>query len=241
MTSRTILLRTRSDPLLTLPDGSELSIDVRRHPRARKWSLRYDLEKDRVRLVMPKRGSQRAALAWAAKQGEWVEKQRLKQDARIPLEPGSVIPFKGVDRLLVHQSGKRMVRLEEDRFIVSGPEEAFSGRLTRWLKAEAKSVLERESREIAAMAGVEIARVGVGDARTRWGSCSSEGSLRYSWRLILIPDAVRRYVVAHEVAHRRHMDHGPQFHALERELFDGSVAEAKRLLRLWSERVRLIG
>ena len=134
-----------------------------------------------------------------------------------------------------------MVRLEEDRIIVSGPEEAFAGRLLRWLKAEAKSILDQESREIALRAGVEIARVGVGDARTRWGSCSSEGSLRYSWRLILMPDTVRRYVVAHEVAHRRHMDHGPQFHALEAELFDGSVAEAKRLLRLWSERVRLIG
>lgn len=241
MTSRIILLRTRSDPRLMLPDGSELSIDVRRHPRARKWSLRYDLEKDRVRLVMPKRGSQRAALAWAAKQGAWVEKQRHKKDARISLDPGSVVPFRGQDRLLVHEEGKRAVRIEDSRIVVSGPEEGFSGRLLRWLKAEAKALLDAESREIAAKAGVEIARVGVGDARTRWGSCSSEGSLRYSWRLIMMPDTVRRYVVAHEVAHRRHMDHGPQFHALEAELFDGSVTNAKHLLRLWSERVRLIG
>lgn len=241
MTSRIILLRTRSEPRLTLADGSELAIDIRRHPRARKWSLRYDLARDCLRLVMPKRGSQRAALAWAARQGEWVEKQRRKQDARTPLEPGSVVPFKGRDRLLVHETGKRGVRIEEDRIIVSGPQDAFAGRLLRWLKAEAKAVLDVESREVARRAGVEISRVGVGDARTRWGSCSSEGSLRYSWRLILMPDAVRRYVVAHEVAHRRHMDHGPQFHALEAELYDGSVDEAKRLLRLWGERVRLTG
>lgn len=236
------MLRTRSDPQLLLPDGTRLAIELRPHARARKWSLRYDMGADRVRLVMPKRGSRRAALAWAEKQAEWVAGQRAKAAARVPLVPGYRIAFRGMERLIVHDpnSGRR-VRIEDDRLIVGGPEDAVTGRLARWLREESRALLEEESRDAAQRAGVEIRRVSVGDARTRWGSCSSEGSIRYSWRLILMPDEVRRYVVAHEVAHRLHMDHGPQFHALEARLFDGDVGRARRLLRLWSERVRLVG
>jgi predicted metal-dependent hydrolase len=83
--------------------------------------------------------------------------------------------------------------------------------------------------------------VSVGDARTRWGSCSSKGAIRYSWRLILAPPEVRRYVVAHEVAHLRHLDHSKQFKALEQELFGGDTRPAETLLRRWSPRLRRIG
>ena len=83
--------------------------------------------------------------------------------------------------------------------------------------------------------------VAVGDADTRWGSCSSSGRIRYSWRLILAPPEVRRYVVAHEVAHLVHMDHGPKFKALERELFEGDADAARLLLRRIGSRLKRIG
>ncbi|WP_255553939.1 M48 family metallopeptidase [Sphingomicrobium clamense] len=236
------MLRTRSEPRLTLPGGGEVAIDLRPHPRAKRWSLRYDIQTDRVKLTCPKRASKRAALQWAQTKAEWVEKQRAKRAQAVSLSHGATIPFRGGDVQLVHDpEAPRTVRLEGQTLIAGGPADAFPSRVLRWLKQDAKRLLEAESRAVAARAGVEIAKVGVGDARTRWGTCSSEGSLRYSWRLILMPDAVWRYVVAHEVAHRRHMDHGPDFRALEAELFDGDVAEAKALLRLWSERVRLVG
>ena len=234
--------RTPSDPTLHLPDGTELAVDVRAHPRARKWSLRYDLAADRVRLVMPKRGSRRAALAWAEGHVDWVARQRAKRAARTPLAIGATIPFRGEDLRLVHQpEAGRTVRRDGDCLVAGGPADAFEGRIARWLRTEAQRLLDADSRAIAARAEVTIAKVGVGDARTRWGSCSSEGTLRYSWRLVLMPDTVRRYVVAHEVAHRRYMNHGPDFRALEAELHGGPVGEVKRLLRLWGERVRLIG
>ena len=242
MTSRTILPRTPSDTTLALPGGGEVAVELRRHARARRWSLRYDLSTDRVRLVLPKRGSARAALAWAAEKAEWIEGQRAKQEARVALVPGATIPFRGADVALVHDSGRtRRVSHEDGRLVVGGPEAHFEGRLVRWLREEARRLLSADSEHYAALAKVNITRVGVGDARTRWGSCSSEGSLRYSWRLVLMPDEVRRYVAAHEIAHRRHMDHGPQFHALEAQLYEGNVAAARRLLRAWGERVRLVG
>jgi predicted metal-dependent hydrolase len=81
----------------------------------------------------------------------------------------------------------------------------------------------------------------VGDANTRWGSCSAERKIRYSWRLILAPPAARRYVVAHEVAHLVHLDHGPRFKALEAQLFAGDVAAARGLLRRVGPRLKRIG
>ena len=82
--------------------------------------------------------------------------------------------------------------------------------------------------------------VSVGDARTRWGSCSSNGSIRYNWRLILAPPDVRRYVVAHEVAHLKHLNHGRDFKALERDIFGGDTASAEALLRSLAPRLRSI-
>jgi hypothetical protein len=81
----------------------------------------------------------------------------------------------------------------------------------------------------------------VGDAGSRWGSCASTGRIRLSWRLILAPPNVRRYVVAHEVAHLRHLNHGPEFKALEARLFGPGISEAKALLKRAGPRLRAIG
>lgn len=103
--------------------------------------------------------------------------------------------------------------------------------MLRWLKREALRVLDAETRAVAAQAGVTVGRVGIGDPRSRWGSCSAAGDIRYSWRLVLAPAFVLRSTVAHEVAHRVHMNHGPAFKALERELLGESPAVAREWLR----------
>ena len=84
-------------------------------------------------------------------------------------------------------------------------------------------------------------RIGVGDARSRWGSCSTGGDIRYSWRLILAPPEVRRATVAHEVAHRLHMNHGPDFHAAVAHLFGRDPAPERRWLREHGAALHAIG
>jgi predicted metal-dependent hydrolase len=92
-------------------------------------------------------------------------------------------------------------------------------------------LLEVETREFAELAGVSVPRVGVGDPLSRWGSCSASGTIRYSWRLILAPDWVRRATVAHEVAHRVHLNHGRAFHALVAKLLGTDPGPARQWLR----------
>jgi predicted metal-dependent hydrolase len=118
-----------------------------------------------------------------------------------------------------------------DAVRIGGPEDLLASRLLRWMQREAKALLAAESQEFATKAGVSLTSVGIGDPRSRWGSCSSSGAIRYSWRLILAPTYVRRATVAHEIAHRIHMDHSPRFHALVAELLEEDPAPARRWLR----------
>ena len=148
------------------------------------------------------------------------------------LAPGAVIPFEGIETRVEWREGEsRTVRRAPGLLWCGGPQEGFERRIARWLRAEALRILSLETAELAARAGVAVSAVAVGDASSRWGSCSVGGRIRYNLRLLLAPPDVRRYVVAHEVAHRRHMDHGPAFHALEAALFGGPVAVARLTLR----------
>ena len=99
--------------------------------------------------------------------------------------------------------------------------------LTRWLKRTARDALEVRARDFAGRLDAEFHGLGVRDARTRWGSCSAAGRLSFSWRLIMAPDWVLDYVVAHEVAHLVELNHGPRFWRLVDELGpDRSRAQA---------------
>ncbi len=207
-------------------------LEVVRHPRARRMRLSVDPASGLVRLTLPPRGSKRDGLAWAASKREWIEAQRARLPRAVPFMPGAVIPFGDGDLTLEWRSGAARTPVREgDRLVVGGPVEGFGGRIERWLKREALAVLTAETLAIAGRAGVSIDRVAIGDPRARWGSCSAGGAIRYSWRLILAPGHVRRFVVAHEVAHRRHMNHGAAFHALERELLGADPRPATAWLR----------
>ena len=194
--------------------------------------LRVDGRTGKVVLTVPKRVSRAKALAWAAEHRDWVEKQLASVPAPARLLPGCEIPLYDFPRRIDWSPARpRTPLVEEDRILVGGPEETVEPRLLRWLRGHAAEVLAEETREFAAKAGVSVSRIAVGDPVSRWGSCSSSGAIRYSWRLILAPAWVRRATVAHEVAHRVHMNHGPHFHALVEELLGADPKPARLWLR----------
>lgn len=133
------------------------------------------------------------------------------------------------------------MRLDAERLVVGGPGESLARSVERWLIGQARDVLSAETARVAALAGVGIRSVSVGDAASRWGSCSASGAIRYSWRLVLAPEECLRFVVAHEVAHRLHMDHSADFRAAEERLFGGPVARSRTLLRELGPSLRRVG
>ncbi|WP_239016800.1 M48 family metallopeptidase [Sphingomonas ginkgonis] len=223
-------------PALPLP------VAIRRIATARVMRLRLDHGGTMLKLTIPRRVSERSALAWAAEQQGWVSAQLAKRPEGLPLRPGARIPFDGGELELVHAEGRpRAIRLVGTELHCGGPLEGLERRVLLWLRNMARDRLSAEVAAIAREAGVTVASVAVGDPVSRWGSCSAAGALRFSWRLILASPGARRFVVAHEVAHRLHMDHGPQFRAAERRLFGGDVAAARAELRLVAPRLRAVG
>ncbi|HEY8624087.1 MAG TPA: SprT family zinc-dependent metalloprotease [Casimicrobiaceae bacterium] len=209
---------------------------------ARRLRLRFDEASGILKLSCPWRTSRRAALAWALDQRTWIEAQLARAEPPEPFEPGTSIPIEGRETAIIWTETERRTPILADRELrCGGPRERVARRVELFLKRLALDTMSREVAEYAAEADVRARSVSVGDAGSRWGSCSSQGRIRLSWRLILAPPNVRRYVVAHEVAHLRHLDHGSEFKALEARLFGPGLSEAKASLRRLGPRLRRVG
>jgi predicted metal-dependent hydrolase len=203
-----------------------------RNARARNMRLRLDPKSGTIRLTLPTRAPLPEALKWVETKRGWVEAQIARKPEGEPIASGMKIPFG--DRVLTLDWNTRYRRTPEiagDLLKMGGPLEGLSPRLIRWLKHQALDLMTAETRERAAQVGQANVRVGVGDPSSRWGSCSSRSGIRYSWRLILAPEFVRRMIVAHEVAHLVHMNHGADFHRLELELAGEHPGRANRWLK----------
>lgn len=222
----------REEPVLPRFGEPGRPLTLVRNARARRMKLSVDPRDGVVRLVLPPRAALGRALDWVETKRDWVESQLAQVVPAARIAPGETIPFRG--RMLVIDWGvdrPRAPRLEGDRLVLGGPPETVAPRVLRWLRAQARLLLEAETRAMAERAGVTVRTVGVGDTRSRWGSCAADGDIRYSWRLLLAPDHVRIATVAHEVAHRVHMNHSPAFHAVVATLLGTDPAPAREWLR----------
>ena len=203
---------TTHDHQLALPGGATAPIAVRRSPRARRIILRVIEDEPGIELVVPRRVSLREAFAFAREKAAWVADRLAERPPSIAFAPGTQVPYHAGDLALVPRNGKRA---EADRagamLFVSGPDTAFSDTVTRWLREDARTVIRPRASRMAAQLNRKARRIRIGDPATRWGSCSSTGTLSFSWRLVMAPAPVLEYVIAHEVAHLAELNHGPRF------------------------------
>ncbi len=211
--------------------GRELRLRVRRNPRARRITLSLDPAERLFRLSLPRAVPLSEGLDFAAAKGDWMRERLDALPPRVPFAAGVSIPFLGIPHRIVHDpGGRRGVWCAAGTIRVCGQAEHLPRRIGDFLKREARRELCGRAHDKARRLGRPIARLSLRDTRSRWGSCSAGGGLNFSWRLILAPAEVLDYVVAHEVAHLRHHDHGPRFWALVAELTP-DVAAPRRWLR----------
>lgn len=152
------------------------------------------------------------AKAFALQNRGWLEARLDAMPPAIPFEDGMILPYRGQPKRVVRRDG-RGVRLAGEIIEVGGGEDTLPGAVERWLKAQARTRLRARSEAHAATLGATFSRITIRDTRSRWGSCSTSGTLSYSWRVILAPDEVLDYLAAHEAAHLREMNHSPRFWA----------------------------
>ena len=225
------LRREHVRPEITLGERV-LPIVLRRHPTAKRLTLRLAPDGSEVRLTAPKWAPTNEAIAFAHARAEWLAGQLAKLPEQLRIAPGASVQFRGQPLLLAHlPSAPRKGRFAGDSVTFGGPVDGYANRVRRWLEAQGLALMEADLSHFCAAAGVEPPQLRLTRAQRRWGSCSTGGTVRINWRLVQAPDPVRRSVVAHEIAHLVHFDHSPAFHALLGRIFDGDIRAADRWLK----------
>ena len=238
---KTILSNSLSDPLVDV-EGEMVPVKIRRNPRARRISMRADAVKREIRITMPNYTPTATAMDFVAKKQQWIAARLQSAPDAAPILPGCEIAVEGEAHLIAWRAEwPRNIRREEGTLRVGGPEVMVEARLMRWLKAEARRIYTNEIAHYCAKAGEPVPRLSLGDPRSRWGSCSSRGTISLSWRLIMAPASVRRSVIAHEVAHMRHMDHSRDFYAWLDALYEGDRKAADRWLKMHGTGLQRVG
>lgn len=221
-------------------DGREVPLELRVSTRARRLSLRLDPGRGGLVLTLPEGLPVERGLDFIDRQSGWIVGRLAQLPPRVPFADGAVVPILGVEHRIRHAPWARGAAWPDSGLLwVAGAAEHLPRRVADFLKAEARRQVARRAREKAARlpalaAGSRmrtLGRIAVRETTSRWGSCTARGDLSFCWRLVLAPEPVLDYVVAHEVAHLVHLDHSPAFWRL-----CGRLAEDCEASRAWLRR-----
>ncbi|MEX6632444.1 M48 family metallopeptidase [Hyphococcus lacteus] len=208
---------------------TEINIGARAAPliarvnrRAKRLILKVDPVTGEIHVTAPSKSALPQAISFAHERIDWIASQLQDQLRGRPFKAGMTIPYQGIDHIIIHDENLRgAVRIDNDfmpAIRVGGRPEHLNRRVADWLKRQARLRLTERSDFYCEQLKRKRGRIQIRDTRTRWGSCSSDGSLSYSWRLILAPTEILDYVAAHECAHLIHLNHSPAFWRIVRGL-----------------------
>jgi predicted metal-dependent hydrolase len=224
--------------MLALPSGLT-RVTWRRSARARRVSLRIDPTGGAVVVTLPMRATRKAGMALLMGHADWVANRLAALPDAVSFVDGAVVPIGGEPHRIRHAPASRGgAFLLDQELHVTGAAEFLARRVRDFLRQEARRRLTGLVMAKAGLIGVTPNRVTMKDTKSRWGSCAPDKSLALSWRLVMAPAFVQDYVVAHEVAHLRHMNHGPAFWALVETLHPDFERERTWLKRHGSELMR---
>lgn len=213
-------------------DGRDVPLAIRRHATAKRLTMRLAPDGSEIRITMPRWSQTRDAVDFAESRRGWLAAQLAAHSAPVVIANGARVPVRGEDVTIDWDAARpRKPHFEPPRLYLGGPADNLSARIERWLRAQALPIMADDLEQYCALASVPAPDLALSRAQRRWGSCSSSGTVRINWRLIMAPDPVRRSVVAHEVAHLVHFDHSPAFHRLLGDLFEGDIDDANRWLK----------
>ncbi|SLN21471.1 M48 family metallopeptidase [Oceanibacterium hippocampi] len=221
----------RKQVILLDSDDGAVEIRIRRSTRARRMRLLLRPGEPMVTLVLPSGTDERRGRAFAERERSWIMARLAERDLPVAFADGAEIPYLGRPHAIRHLGERRgVVRLEEDRIVVPGDPAHLPRRVGDWLRGQARAAVSPLALDFAARLDRRVTGISIRDQRSRWASCSSSGRLNFSWRLILTPPEILRYVVAHEVSHLVEMNHSPRFWAVVGRL-DPGYRKARDWLR----------
>lgn len=218
-----------SEYVFTLSSGEDVSVIITTRRGVRNITLRPRVRPQReIHITKPWLVSDNAAIKFLVSKQKWVECIFNKCPQKITLKPGDTIEFLGQVVELAHVPTMRANKRDGDTLFIGGDLAMFERRVRDFIKdrflQEVKKIIRSTPNDFWPR------RIALRDTTSRWGSCSTTGTMSLSWRLAFAPYDVMRYVVMHELAHKKHMDHSPAFWAMVRELYGPGVERAKRWL-----------
>jgi predicted metal-dependent hydrolase len=220
-------------------------IGVAMSTRATRMGMRIDPATGGVKVTLPTRASLRSFQSFVTSHEGWIRVHAGKLPDRVRLVPGSEVPVLGVDHRIVQDTSARFPTCfaagADGPEILVGKTEFPENRVIDFLRAEAHKHFAVLTREKAAQIGQRLASVTVKDTTSRWGSCTHDGHINYSWRIIMAPPEIADYLVAHEVSHLAEMNHGPRFWRLCRTISGIPPDRADAWLKRNSQRLHRYG
>ncbi|KAB0267925.1 M48 family metallopeptidase [Microvirga brassicacearum] len=240
--------RVPEDPphLKVSHEGRTLKVALKRRPTAKRITLRVSNASGEVVLTIPERTSIEIAQRFADGHGAWIAARLAKVPMRVKFEPGALVPLRGVPHKIVHWSSIRGVTRATTGsdgapiLAVSGDVLHVARRVQDFLEAEAKRDFAASVKHHTAALGIPAKRITVRDTKSRWGSCSANGALNFSWRLIMAPAFVLDYLAAHEVAHLRELNHSHRFWKLTHQLCP-RTEDAEKWLKTYGSALHRFG
>ncbi len=214
---------------LTIDLGDRVApVITRINARARRLIVKVDPSSGRVIVTAPTARALPEALKFAHKRSAWILDRLNEAIAPTPFVNDAIIPFRGVRHRIVHNPDLRgaPIACGDGRILAGGDAAHLNRRMQDWLRREARRALTERADHYAALVGKRRGPITIRDTRSRWGSCTAEGALSFSWRLILAPPDILDYVAAHECAHLVYLDHSRAYWRVVRGL--GVDARAAR-------------
>ena len=222
-------------------DDFGAKLEVRRHPHARRLTLRVSRTRRAVLVTIPAQCDLDEAGSFLDRHLVWVRERLDSLPLPVPFVDGAVMPLRGEPHRVVVDDAAKMIVTRERKggkwreIVVPGPAASAAARLRDWLFEEARRDLKERVALHTRRFGLAAKRIAVRDQTSRWGSCSTTGVLSFSWRLVLAPPYVLDYVAAHEAAHLAEMNHGPRFWALVKKMIPEFEVSKTWLKALGSE------
>lgn len=211
---------------LQLPNGQTIAYQL--NLRARR-TIGLKITAEGLVVHAPKRISTSQLQQVLQEKSSWIQQKLALREANqvAPMQwlDGEPLLFMGQDivlTLVAHPTSKA-VTLEGDKLLVRSPyinnPDWVARKVLQWYAQQALPDFKRRVALIAAQMGEQVSGVGLSNAKSRWGSCNSRKQIRLNWRLIQAPPHVIQYVVCHEMAHLKEMNHSVRFYAVQASLF----------------------
>jgi predicted metal-dependent hydrolase len=195
-----------------------MPIEVNQIIRSKRKTLALIVKPDGSLIVRaPLRTAEKSIREFIENHAAWIEKKKAEAFAALPPLPrqyvaGESFMYLGNAYRLEIVKGQKTPLILEERFKLADASQSSAGlAFERWYRAQAKSILKERVNLYAEKHGFQYKKLGITSARTRWGSCSANGSLSFSWRLILAPLETVDYVVVHELVHTVFHNHSKRF------------------------------